>query len=189
MDSMTDSLNMPDFGPTRRVLRHQWVWFLVLGVVLLLLGIAALAASALTTLISVLFLGWLLVIGGGVQTVHVFWAHEWGGVFAHLVAGVLSLVVGLLFLTRPTLAELALTLLVAVLFVVGGLVRLNVALLGRFPAWGWVVYDGVLSVLLGLVIWIAWPESAVWVIGMLVGIDLLIKGWSCVMIALALRTA
>jgi uncharacterized membrane protein HdeD (DUF308 family) len=162
---------------------------LVLGVVLVILGIAALAASALTTLISVLFLGWLLVIGGGVQTVHAFWAREWGGVFAHLVTGVLSLVVGLLFLTRPTLAEQALTLLVAVLFVVGGLVRLNVALLGRFPAWGWVVYDGVLSVLLGLVIWVAWPESAVWVIGMLVGIDLLIKGWSCVMIALALRTA
>jgi uncharacterized membrane protein HdeD (DUF308 family) len=189
MVSATDSLSTTGVGPARRVSRHHWVWFFVLGVLLIILGIAALAASALTSLLSVLFLGWLLVLGGAVQTVHAFWARRWGGVFAHLVAGVLSLVVGLLFLTRPTLAELALTLFVAVLFIVGGLIRLNAALLGRFPGWGWVVYDGVLSVVLGLVIWVAWPESAMWVIGMLVGIDLLFKGWSCLMLALASRTA
>jgi len=189
MVSATDSLSTTALGPERGVFRHHWGWFAVLGILLIVLGIAALAASALTTLISVLLLGWLLVLGGGVQTVHAFWARRWGGVFAHLVAGVLSLVVGLLFLTRPTLAELALTLFVAVLFIVGGLIRLNAALLGRFPAWGWVVYDGVLSVVLGLVIWVAWPQSAVWVIGMLVGIDLLFKGWSCLMFALASRIA
>ena len=93
-------------------------------------------------------------------------------------AGVLSLVIGVLFLTWPTLAELGLTLFIAVLFIVGGLIRLGVAWLGRFPAWGWVVYDGVLSVGLGVVIWVAWPESAMWVLGLLVGIDLLFKGWS-----------
>jgi uncharacterized membrane protein HdeD (DUF308 family) len=187
MVSATDSLSTTDLGPGLRVFRRHRVWVSVLGVVLIILGIAALAAAALTTLISVLFLGWLLVIGGLVQVVHAFWARPWGGVFAHLVAGALSLVVGLLFLTRPTLAELALTLLVAVLLVVGGLFRVNIALLWRFPAWGWVVYDGVLSLVLGFVIWIAWPQSALWVIGMLVGIDLLFKGWSCLMFALAAR--
>jgi uncharacterized membrane protein HdeD (DUF308 family) len=136
MVSATDSLATTNLGPGLRVLRRHWVWFSVLGVVLIVLGIAALAASALTTLISVLLLGWLLVIGGVVQALHAFWARRWGGIFAHLVAGVLSLVVGLLFLTRPTLAELALTLLVAVLFLVGGLFRLTVTLLEQFPAWG-----------------------------------------------------
>jgi uncharacterized membrane protein HdeD (DUF308 family) len=189
MVSATDWFGTTDLAPGLRVFRQHRVWFSVLGVGLILLGIAALAASALTTMISVLFLGWLLVIGGVVRVVHAFWARPWGGVFAHLVAGVLSLVVGLLFLTRPIIAELALTLLVALLFVVGGLFRVNIALLWRFPAWGWVVYDGVLSLVLGFVIWIAWPESALWVIGVLVGIDLLFKGWSCLMFALAARTA
>jgi uncharacterized membrane protein HdeD (DUF308 family) len=189
MVSATDSLSTTDLEPGLRVFRLHRVWFSVLGVVLILLGIAALPASALTTLISVLLLGWLLVIAGVVQAVHAFWARPWGGVFAHLVAGVLSFVVGLLFLTRPTFAELALTLLLVVLFVVVGLFLLNVALVWRFPAWGWVVYDGVLSLVLGLVIWMTWPESALWVIGMLVGIDLLVKGWSCLMFALAARSA
>jgi len=189
MVSATDSLSITDLGPALRSVRQHWVWIAVLGVVLILLGIAALAVAALTTLISVLFLGWLLVIGGVVQAVQAFWARPWGGVFAHLIAGVLSLIVGLLFVTQPTLAELALTLLIAVLLVVGGLFRVTLALRGRFPAWGWVVYDGILSLLLGSVIWIAWPESALWVIGMLIGIDLLFKGWSCLMFALAARTA
>jgi uncharacterized membrane protein HdeD (DUF308 family) len=138
---------------------------------------------------GVLFLGWVFVLGGIVQAVHALWARPWGGVFAHLIVGVLSVVVGLLILTRPTVAEFALTLVVAVLLVVGGLFRVNIALLGRFPAWGWVVYDGVLSVILGFIIWIALPESALWVIGMLIGIDLLFKGLSCLMFALAARTA
>ena len=189
MVGATDSWSTTDLGPGLRVLQRHWVWLSGLGVVLIILGIAAIAASALTTLISVLFLGWLLVIGGVVQTVHAFWMRPWGGVFAHLAAGVLSLVVGLLFLTRPTLAELALTLFVAVLLIVGGLFRMNVALLWRFPAWGWVVYDGVLSLVLGLVIWITLPESGPWVIGMLIGIDLLFKGWSCLMFAVAARIA
>ena len=187
MASSIDSLHTTDVGLELQMLSGNRTRFSVLGVVLVVLGTAALTASTLTTLISILFLGWLLVIGGAVQIVHAFWARPWGGLFANLIAGVLSLVVGLLFLTRPASAELALTLLVAVLFVVGGLFRLNVALLWRFPARGWVAYDGVLTLVLGLVIWIGWPESALWVIGMLVGIDLLFKGWSCLMFALAAR--
>jgi uncharacterized membrane protein HdeD (DUF308 family) len=79
MVSATDSLSTTDFGPGLRVLRRHWMWFSVLGVVLMILGIAALAASTLTTLISVLFLGWLLVIGGVVQAVHAF-GRDRGGV-------------------------------------------------------------------------------------------------------------
>jgi uncharacterized membrane protein HdeD (DUF308 family) len=170
-------------------MRRQRNWLSVLGVALILLGIACLAASTLTTLITVLFLGWLLVIGGVIQSVHAFWARPRGGGVAHLIGGVLSLIVGVLFLARPTLAELALTLLVAVLLIVGGLFRVNSAIVWRFPAWGWVVYDGALSVVLGMVISAAWPESALWVIGLLIGIDLLFKGWSCLMFALAARPA
>jgi uncharacterized membrane protein HdeD (DUF308 family) len=110
----------------------------------------------------------------------------WGGVLAHLVTGMLGLVIGLLFVTRPLVAEQALTLLIAALFMVSGSFRVGVALQWQYPAWGWVVYDGILAVLLGVAIWIGWPESSLWVIGLLVGIDLLFKGWSCLMFALAI---
>jgi uncharacterized membrane protein HdeD (DUF308 family) len=189
MASAVDRLHATDLEPGLRVVRRHRLGVAVLGVVLILVGCAALAAAALTTLLTVLLLGWFLVIGGVVQAVHAFWSRPWGGVLAHLVGGVLSLVVGLLVVTRPTVAEQALTLLIAVVLVVGGLFRLNLALLWRFPAWGWVVYDGVLGLVLGCVIWVSWPECALWVIGLLVGIDLLFKGWSCLMFALAARPA
>jgi uncharacterized membrane protein HdeD (DUF308 family) len=104
------------------------------------------------------------------------------------MAGTLSLIAGFLVLTRPTLAEIALTLLVALLFVVGGLYRVSVALMTRFPTWGWVVFDGSISAALGPLIWVTWPSSALWVIGLLLGIEPLFRGWSCVMLALAART-
>jgi uncharacterized membrane protein HdeD (DUF308 family) len=189
MVSATDSLSVTDLGRGSGEFQQRRVWFSVLGVVLIILGVGALAASALTTLISVLLLGWLLVIGGVVQAIHAFGMRPWGVAFTQLAAAILSLVVGFLFLTRPLIAELALTLLIAVLFIVVGLFRLNVALFWRFPAWGWVAYDGILSVILGLVLWAIWPESATWVIGMLVGIDLLFKGWSCLMFTIAARNS
>lgn len=141
MASATDSLNTMDFGPDMNVLRRHRVWLSVLGLVLIVLGIAALTVSALTTLISVQFLGGLLMMAGVVQVVHAFWARRWGGVLACLIAGVLCLVVGLLCLTRPVVAELALTLLIAVLLMVGGLFRVTITLFEQFPAWGWVLFD------------------------------------------------
>jgi uncharacterized membrane protein HdeD (DUF308 family) len=185
MVSGTESLNRIDFAREVGVLRRHRVGIFWLGVALIVLGCAALAASAFTTLMSVLVLGVLLVLGGLGQAIHAFWVRRWDGFFAYLITGNLSLVVGLLFLTWPTLAELAMTMFVAMLFIVIGLFRLNVAMLWRFPAWGWVVADSILSILLGLLICVAWPECAVWIIGMLIGIDLFFKGWSCLMFALA----
>src|SRR5262245_24024165 len=97
MVSATASSSTTNRGPTRRMSEHDWVWLSVLGIFLIILGVAALAASAFTSLLSVLFLGWLLVFGGAVQTAHAFWARRQNQLFAHLAAGVLSLVIGVLF--------------------------------------------------------------------------------------------
>jgi hypothetical protein len=89
-------------------------------------------------------------------------------------------VVGFSTLQQPVLAVESLTLVLAAAFVVGGVFRIIVALVERFPSWGWVLANGVITVLLGIAIWRQWPASGLWVIGMFVGIDLVVNGvtWS-----------
>ena len=86
-----------------------------------------------------------------------------------------------------SLAAEVLTLILAVAFLVGGSVRIVVVLTERFSAWPWVLLNGVVTLLLGILIWRQWPESSLWVIGLFVGIDLIFNGWSWVMLALAVR--
>ena len=85
-------------------------------------------------------------------------------------------------LRDPVLAAEALTLMLAAAFLVGGVFRIVAAVAERFPGWGWVLCNGILSVVLGLLIWQEWPWSGLWVLGLFVGIDLIVNGtiWSIV---------
>jgi uncharacterized membrane protein HdeD (DUF308 family) len=166
---------------------HHWGWFLALGLVLMLLGVIALGAVWLSTLATVLLFGWLLIAAGAFEMYAAFWSQQWSGVFLHLLAGILHLVVGILLVGRPGASAAALTMLIAALFLAGGLFRIVAALMVRHAAWGWAALDGAVGVILGLLIWAEWPASALWVIGMFVGIALLIRGWAWVMFALAAR--
>ncbi len=168
-------------------LRPKWGWFLVLGIALLVLGALALTVPWLTTLSSVLVYGWLLVFGGVFEVVAAFWAKQWRGIFLHLLGGILSAVVGALIVAHPDAGALGLTLLLATLFLVGGLFRVGAAVVLRFPNWGWAAMGGIVTALLGVFVWSAWPLSALWVIGTLVAIELLCRGWAWVMFALAAR--
>src|SRR5947209_5689935 len=170
-------------------LRRNAIWFVLLGAALVAVGVLALGAAAFTTLVTVLFLGWLLVIDGGLQAATAFWAREWSGFFQHLLAGLLAVIVGGLILTKPVVAGLGLTLLMAVLFIVGGLFHAAAAVLMRFPSWGWAALSGAVNVGLGLLIWSEWPSSVEWVIGTFVAIDMIFKGWACLTFGLALRTS
>jgi uncharacterized membrane protein HdeD (DUF308 family) len=168
-------------------LRRHWVVCVVLGFASVVLGTVALGASGIVTLASVLFFGWLLVIGGAVQAVHAFWFRRWGGFFRHLLGGVLGIVVGGLMVAHPVAGAESLTLLLAAFFVVGGVFRIMTAVAIRFPSWGWTLMSGAVTLLLGIVIWRQWPISALWVIGTFVGIDLIFDGWSLVMLGMRVR--
>ena len=80
-----------------------------------------------------------------------------------------------------------LTLLIAMFLVFQGVFRIVAALAVRYPHWGWVLLDGIVSLLLGILIWRRWPVSSLWVIGLFVGIEMLLNGWSLVMLSLAGR--
>lgn len=168
-------------------LRKCWCWFLALGIALILLGVVAIGAQYLATLTTVLVFGILLVAGGVVQIVNAVLARGWKAFFLHLLAGILHLVVGGIMIEHTGQAAVALTLILAVAFLVGGAARIIYVLFERFDGWPWVLLNGVVTLLLGVLIWRQWPEASLWVIGLFVGIDLIFNGWSWVMLALAVR--
>jgi uncharacterized membrane protein HdeD (DUF308 family) len=167
--------------------RRNTNWFLALGIILIILGIVALGRSVFVTLASMYFLGWLLVIAGVVEAVQAFWQRQWGGFFLHLLGGVLYVIVGLMIVANPDLAAMALTLLMALFFLIAGAFRIIGALTMRFPEWRWLLLSGIVTFLLGLLIWRQWPSSALWLIGLFIGIDLIFTGWSWVMLSLTAR--
>jgi uncharacterized membrane protein HdeD (DUF308 family) len=165
-------------------LRHCSAWFLGLGIVLMVVGAMAVGAAFIATLATVLVFGCLLLGGGIVQVVNAFLARSWRGFFLHILAGTLNLVVGLLMIDYPLQAAEGLTLLLACSFLVGGVVRIVYSLAERFAGSGWVLVNGIITLLLGVAIWRHWPESSWVVIGLFVGIDLMFSGWSWVMLGL-----
>ena len=168
-------------------LRKLWMWFLILGIVLMVVGALAIGAAFITTLASVVVFGILLLFGGVVQLANAILARTWKGFFLHLFAGLLYIVVGGLMIEHPIQAAEGLTLMLAAAFLLGGALRVIYALIQSFAGRGWVLLNGFISVLLGIAIWRGWPESSLWVIGLFIGIDLVFNGWLWVMLGLMVK--
>jgi uncharacterized membrane protein HdeD (DUF308 family) len=167
-------------------IRERWGWFLVLGIAVIVLGVVALGDTIMVTLFSVVVLGWLLILSA------IFHAVQWfrGRNQRHyldLLGFVLDLVVGAILLSNPAVGALTLTLVLAVFFLVGGLMRAFGALSSDVPHRAWAVLDGAIAALLGVLLWIHWPSSALWFIGFAIGVELIFRGWAWVMLAFSLR--
>jgi uncharacterized membrane protein HdeD (DUF308 family) len=169
-------------------LRHKWGWFLALGIALIILGTIALAIMPAATIATVMVLGWLMMFSGVVEAIHGFQVRGWRGVVLHLVAGVLGIVVGLLIVAYPIAGALAWTMLFASFFTVIGMFRLMTAIRLKFPHWGWSAFDGAITLLLGILLFANWPLSGLWFLGLSIGISLVLRGWSYVMLAFAVRS-
>jgi uncharacterized membrane protein HdeD (DUF308 family) len=169
-------------------IRHRWGWFLLLGIVMVVLGIAALFLTPVATVAAVLVLGWLMAAGGIIEILHAFRVRGWGGMFMHLILGVVGVAVGLLVATHPLAGALAYTLLFASFFIVIGLFRIIAAASLRFLNWGWALFDGIVTLALGILIWAEWPWSGYWFLGLALGITFLVRGWSYVMLSIAVRS-
>lgn len=168
-------------------MKKRWGWFLGLGIGLIILGTIAVGASAVTTLATVFLIGCLMLFVGALEIVHAFAVKEWGGFFINLLTGVLYVVVGFMMIANPGATALTLTLLIAMFLIFGGLFRIITAVLTRFQNWIWLLLHGVISLLLGIMIWKQFPVSGLWVIGLFVGIDMIFNGWSMVMLGLAAK--
>lgn len=169
-------------------LRGNWLWFVILGVALVALGMVAIGSTFIASLAAAVALGVLLLLSGVAESLGAFWSRHWSGFLLHLLMGVLSIVVGLIFLRAPVNALVALTLLIASFLMVGGIFRIIAALSYRFAAWGWPLASGVIDVVLGILIWQELPASAFWVIGLFLGINLVFRGFHWIALGFALRS-
>lgn len=170
-----------------RKLKGAWLWFVILGAALILLGLTALGYATFFTIASVEILGFFLILGAAFYIAGAFFTGSWGGFFLTIMMGVLQLVVGMICVRHPAEAAIVYTLLMAVFFMVGGLFRIIASLSGQFRGRGWVLANGVITLLLGIMIWHQMPFSGLWVIGTFLGIDLLFNGWSYVLLGLNVR--
>lgn len=170
--------------------KNNWGWMLALGILFILLGTIGMGYTLSLTVASVFFFGVLLLVGGGVQLVHSFKCQGWKCRIWHVLLALLYILVGGDILARPLVASVFLTLLLAGGITVLGIVRIVMAFQLRGTRnWGWLLFSGIISVLLGAMIAARWPVSGLWVIGLFVAIEMIMHGWSYVLVALAAKSA
>ena len=167
--------------------QKHWGRFFVLGLLMSLLGCWAIGAAITTTLLSIVTLGLVFIAAGIIQVVHGLWAHQWKGVLYSLFIGVLYGVIGVLCVVSPAVTAITLTLLIGTAYLVAGLFRITASLMLRCVHWGWLLFNGLVTLVLGLIIVAQWPISGLWVIGLFVGIDILAAGLSLVLLSLSAR--
>jgi uncharacterized membrane protein HdeD (DUF308 family) len=170
--------------------KQNWGWMLALGILFILLGTIGLGYTFSLTIASVFFFGILLLVGGGMQLVHTFKCQGWKCRIWHVLLALLYILVGADIMARPLVASVVLTLLLAGGITALGIVRIVMAFQIRGTKnWGWLLFSGVISVLLGVMIATRWPVSGLWVIGLFVAIEMIMHGWSYIFLAMAARSA
>jgi uncharacterized membrane protein HdeD (DUF308 family) len=168
-------------------LKSNWWWFLALGILLAVCGTVAIVFPIITNVAVMVVLGVSLMATGIATIVASFWAGKWSGLLLQLLVGILYLVVGFQIADTPVKAGLAVALFVAGFFIVAGAFRAVAAFVVRFPHWGWALLNGLVTFLCGMVIWRHFPECALWVVGLLVGLEMLLNGLTWIMLSLAIR--
>lgn len=175
-----------------RTLRRRWVAYLIEGIVLVILGAAAIFVPTLATLAVAIFLGWLFLISGVLGLVTTFWLRLAPGFWWSLLSAILGIAVGILLIGWPISGAISLTLVLTAFFVIEGVLSVlfavehKRALSGR---WGWLVLNGVIDLVLAAVIIAGLPGTAVWVLGLFVGIDLVFGGLALITMALHARSS
>jgi uncharacterized membrane protein HdeD (DUF308 family) len=171
-------------------IRRHWALFLTEGIVLVILGILALLAPVIASVAATVLFGWLLLLSGIVGLVTTFRARQAPGFWWSLVSALIGIVAGVLLIGWPLLGTLSLTaVLIAFLFAEGAVTILYAlehrnALSGR---WGWMLASGIVDIGLGVLLLIGLPGTALWALGLLLGINLIFGGWALIFMALHAR--
>jgi uncharacterized membrane protein HdeD (DUF308 family) len=178
---------MEDSSPIN-IVRHASGWSIVWGVLLIIFGALAISAPMEAAIAVNIVFAWLIILAGVVHVVVAFHAHRAGSIIWQLLVGIAYLCFGVFLLLHPVLGVASLTLLLACLFLIEGV--LDIILFFRMRSVrgsAWVLINGIITLLLGLLIYVHWPSSSAWVIGTLVGISMIISGITRVMISFAVR--
>jgi uncharacterized membrane protein HdeD (DUF308 family) len=172
--------------------REHWKAFLIEGIVLVVLGLAAMIVPLLAGLAVTIFLGWLFLFSGAAGLVVTFWARKMPGFWWSLFSAALAVCAGLVLLARPVQGVLTLTIVVGAYFLAEGVATIMYALEHRkelSERWGWLLTAGIMDILVAAMIVAGLPGSAEWALGLLVGINMLFGGATLIGMALAARNA
>jgi uncharacterized membrane protein HdeD (DUF308 family) len=172
--------------------REHWKAFLIEGILLVILGLAAMIVPPLASLAVTIFLGWMFLISGIAGLALTFWARGMPGFWWSLISAVLGIAAGIILLARPVQGTLTLTIVVGAYFLAEGVTTIMYALEHKrelSERWSWLLVAGVLDILIAAMIIVGLPGSAEWAIGLLVGINLLFGGASLIGMALAARNS
>jgi len=188
---LSDKSTCPATDQLRKEFEHltsSWWCFLLMGIFLMVCGTVALAFPIVTNVAAMMVLGVVLMVSGVVTIVTAFWTGKWSGLLLQLLVGILYLVVGMQIADTPVKAGVVMAVFIAGFFIVAGAFRAVAALVLRFPHWGGTLLNGIVTLLCGVVIYRHFPECALWVVGLLVGLEMLFNGWTWIMLAMAVRS-
>jgi uncharacterized membrane protein HdeD (DUF308 family) len=170
--------------------REHWMAFLIEGILLVILGLAAIIVPPLASLAVTIFLGWMFLISGVAGLALTFWARQMPGFWWSLLSAVLAIGAGLVLLAMPVQGTLTLTIVVGAYFLAEGVATIMYALEHRrelSERWSWLLVGGIMDLLIAALIITGLPGSALWAVGLLVGINLLFGGATLIGMALAAR--
>ncbi len=169
-------------------IQRGWGWLLGLGILFIILGSIGLSMVIGVTVASMFFLGVLLLIAGGSQTLDVLKSKGWKCAMSHILVAILYVAAGGLIIYDPLLASSVITAAIAGVLIVIGVLRIWMAMMLRAgEGWGWIFLAGLASLVLGILILLQWPFSGIWFIGLFISIELIICGWTYVFFAFSLR--
>ena len=159
-------------------------WLIAMGVILIIVGTLAIIFPFVTSLSVAIIIGISLVFAGVAQAFQSFSYPKWSGLLLALFVGILWAVAGIYMLARPLEAVFVLTILLAAAFVVEGIAKIVFSFrLKPIAGWGWMLFNGIMATAVGLLLWLQLPLSATWALGLLVGLNIALSGWSIIMIA------
>jgi uncharacterized membrane protein HdeD (DUF308 family) len=175
-----------------RSVREHWVLYLIEGIVLVILGLLAIALPPIASLAVAIFLGWLFLISGVVGLITTLWMRNMPGFWWSLLSAVLAIAAGIVLIGWPVSGVMSLTLVLIVFFFVEGVLSIMFALEHRrqlIGRWGWMLASGIIDLILGAIILAGLPGTAAWALGLLAGINMLFGGTSLIAMATYARTS
>jgi len=171
-------------------IQAHWGLFLAEGIILVILGIAAIALPLIATLAFTIIIGWIFLVSGILGLITTFWARGAPGFWWSLISAIIAIAAGIVLLLWPISGSISLTLLLIAFFVVEGIVSIMYAIEHRnqLPGrWIWMLVSGIVDLILAGIIFAGLPGTAVWALGLLVGINLVFGGAALIAMALAAR--
>ena len=169
--------------------RRRSLWMEVLGILLILLGVFALGSAVVASFATTFLIGGLLLVAGAAQIAAgiAFWRRRGGGFVLGMILGCLCVVSGTLCLVKPAASLQALTLILGIYFVASGFARMSINVRERFPGWGWGVASSLSELLLGILTLFWWPNTSLFVLGTLLGVQLIFSGTTAFAVGVAVR--